>query len=95
MLDLQPIPNITLLALQQASNPTNLKAKSLKLPSIFSIINGNTSLEMIILLYQYEFKDDNLALLYQDIFKDNNLALLMKYYLQVVVIFGDDNLALL
>ena len=38
---------------------------------------------------------DNLALLYQHMFRGDNLALLMKCYVQVIVIFRDDNLALL
>ncbi len=47
------------------------------------------------MLYQYEFRGDNLALLYQHVFRDDNLALLIKCHVQIVVVFGGDNLALL
>ncbi len=47
------------------------------------------------MLYQYEFRGDNLALLYQHAFRGDNLALPMKCHMQVVVVFGGDNLALL
>ncbi len=47
------------------------------------------------LLYQYEFRDDNFTLLYQYTFRGDNLVLLMKCHIQVVIVFGGDNLALL
>ncbi len=53
------------------------------------------SSEVVTLLYQYEFRGDNLALLYQHALRGDNLTLLMKCYMQVVVVFGGDNLALL
>ncbi len=47
------------------------------------------------MLYQYEFRGDNLTLLYQPALRGDNLALLMKCHMEVVVVFGGDNLALL
>lgn len=59
-----------------------------------SIINSNTSLEMVTLLYQYKFRSVNLTLLYQYAFGDDNLILLMKNYMQVTVVFENYNLLL-
>ncbi len=53
------------------------------------------SLEVVTLLYQYEFRGDNLDLLYQHAFRDDDLVLLMKCHMQVVVVFRGDNFALL
>ena len=63
--------------------------------SASSIANGGTSSEVITLLYQYEFRGGNLALLYQSAFGADNVVLLMKCHVQVVVVLGGDNLALL
>ncbi len=76
------------------SNPTKSQSKGLGLLHL-SYPNSGTSSEVVTLLYQYEFRGDNLALLYQHAFRSDNLTLLMKCHMQMVVVFKGDNLALL
>lgn len=82
---------------QYFSNFTNLGAKKLKVSlinQVSSINNSRTSLEMVTLLYQHKYRDDNLTLLYQFALKDDNLVLLIKNYVLVVIVLVGGNLVL-
>ena len=82
---------------QHFKNSTSLGAKKLGLSSInqiSSLVNGNTSLKVVTLLYQYKFKGDNLTLLCKYTFGIDNLALLIKSHMSVVIILVGGNLVL-
>lgn len=82
--------NFSMLPILQISKP-----KTLDYPQHLPQSNDDMSSEVITLLSQYEFRGNNFYLLYQHIFRDNNLVFLLKFYIEMMVIFRGDNFVLL